>query len=197
MKRRFIPLLLAALLSLTGCAAGANGETTAETQETMIVYKALPLPDLTVNIPEGYEETSSRFYDKFYIKDDATIIITEDNEKGDMPPRDFSVDALTQYQKLTNSLEMIGDSTTLAGDQIVQILEFTYTIEAGDQPISTMVGYSTDGRTMYIITCKCDAENYTAHREEFLTVIQSQRPDKEWIGAAERSGQTEEETMFD
>ena len=189
MKARFIPLLLAAFLALTGCAAGEGGENTAETLESIVVYKALPLPDLTVEIPEGYEEVSSQFYEKFYKKDDATIIITEDNERGAMSVRDFSVDALTQYQSVTHSLDMIGDEVTLAGIMTCRILEFTYTIEEGDAPISSMVGFASDGSTMYIITCKCNAENYESHRGEFKTVIQSQRPDKEWVGAAERARQ--------
>ena len=187
MRIRFIPLLLAVLLAMTGCAAGEGGENTAETLESIVVYKALPLPDLTVEIPDGYEETSSQFYEKFYKKDDATIIITEDNEGGKKSVRDFSAEALLEYQKVTHSLDMIGDETVLAGHMTCQILEFTYTIEEGDAPISSMVGFAADGSTMYIITCKCNAENYESHRGEFKTVIQSQRPDKEWIGAAERA----------
>jgi hypothetical protein len=181
MRKHFIPLLLAAVCLLSGCAASANEQ---EPTETMVVYKALPLPDLFVDIPEGYEETSSQFYDRYYIKDDAMIIITEDNEKGTMSPHDYSIDALTQYYKITHSLDMIHDEVVSAGNRDVQTLEFTYTLEEGGDAFSTMVGFSSDGITMYIITCKCNAANYEQHREEFLTVIRSQRSDKTGLGSA-------------
>lgn len=189
MKFRLIPLVLAAALACTGCAAESAD---AEPAETLVVYKALPLPDLFVSIPEGYEETSSRFYEKFYIKDDATIIITEDNEKGSLSAKDYSADALNQYEKITKTLDILGTDTVYAGQYEVQLLEFTYTVEGDEEPMTTMVGYCGDGFTMYIITCKCSAANYQQHREEFLTVIRSQKPDKSWMGAAERAGQADE-----
>ncbi len=187
MNKRIVSLLLAGMLTLTGCASGSSEER--EPQQTVVVYQALPLPDLHINVPDGFEETSSRFYDKFYIQNDATIIITEDKDAGVKSARDFCVDALTKYEKMTKSLDVLGDSVVYADNLAVQILEFTYIVEEGDDPMTCMTGYlGTDG-TMYIVTCKCKAENYEAHRSEFLAVMQSIKPDREWIGAAQRAGE--------
>ena len=190
MKIRLLPLLLGGILVLNGCSAVTGTGSTEETHDTMVTYQALPLPDLSVSIPDGYQETASQFYEKFYIKDDATIIITEDNESGAVTPRNYSINALTQYQNMTHSLEMLGDTVLTDGTMPVQILEFTYTLEEDSSPMSTMISYMTDSQTMYIITCKCNADTYASHRDEFFAVIKSQHPDKDWVGAAERAGET-------
>ena len=188
MKFYTLPLLIAFAFTLTGCTLTPQNSNT-EPTETMIVYRSLPLPDLFVDIPEGYSETSSKFYDKFYIKDDATIIITADNDNGNMSSWDYSIDALTQYQKITHSLDVLGDEVVYANSRAVQLLEFTYTLEEGGTPMSTMAGFSSDGYTMYIVTCKCQADTYESHRDEFLTVMQSMQVDKSWVGAAERQNE--------
>jgi hypothetical protein len=176
MKHRILAVLAAAGLLLTGCGSISAKEEV--TEETMVVYQALPLPDLFVKIPEGYTETSSQFYEKYYIQDDASIIITEDNDSPNTPIKDYSTRALVQYQDMTKTLEVTGSDVVYAGHIAVQLLEFDYTLADDGPVLSTMVGYATDGQTIYILTCKCSKEHYDQRREEFLTVMQSIRIDK-------------------
>lgn len=176
MKHSILAVLAAACVLLTGCASTAAEQES--TEETMVVYQALPLPDLFVKIPEGYEETSSQFYEKYYIQDDASIIITEDNDSPNTPIKDYSTKALVQYQGMTKSLDVIGDDVVYADKIAVQILEFTYTLAEDGPKLTTMVGFATDGQTIYILTCKSSEETYEQHRAEFLTVMKSIRIDK-------------------
>ena len=180
MKYRLIAALAACAVLLTGCSAvPGSKEQTEETNETRSVYVSLPLPDLFVEIPETYQETSSEYYDKYYINDDASIIITEDNEAGaTMTARDYSLRALTQYKDMTYSFEMIGNETVAANFLNVEVLEFSYTIAEDMPSLSSMVGFLSDGNSVFILTCKCSSENYDQHREEFLSVLRSVRIDR-------------------
>ena len=177
MKHPILAAVCALSLLLTGCSSAIPSQEE-NTTETMVVYKALPLPDLFVDIPEGYAETSSEFYEKYYIQDDASIIITEDNNAPKGSIKDYSTRALVQYQGMTHTLEVTGSDTIYVGSMQVEILEFTYTLGEDTPALSTLVSYASDGATVYIITCKCAAENYDAHRDEFLAVVNSMRVDK-------------------
>lgn len=163
---------LAAVLLLTGCSESAG---TSSPAETRVVYKALPLPELYLEIPEDYTVTSSDFYEEYYVKDDASIIITEDTKGPFQSAYDYSISALVQYQDVTKELEVLGTELVQNDAVGVQILEFTYTMGNGDAAITktSMAGYCTDSQTMYIITCKSDVDTYEAHREEFLNVMRS------------------------
>jgi len=159
----------------SGC---ANASDTPEMPaETVVMYQALPLPDLIVSIPENYQKTSSKAYKEYYICDDASIIITEDTREKYYPSAyDYAVSALKEYQTLFPDLEYLSNETfPTQCDYIMQTLEFNYTIGEGDQAtdLTCLVGYLTDSRSMYIITCKSNAETYQSHRQEFIQTMQS------------------------
>ena len=173
-KLKLAVLAFCPLLMLSGCADTAP-ET--EPQETVIVYQALPLPDLFVSIPENYQTTSSNAYKEYYICDDASIIITEDAREASYPSSyDYSVNALKEYQKVFPSLEYISsEKIQSACAYSVQTLEFNYAIGDGEDAahLTCLVGYLTDGASMYIITCKSNTDTFRTHREEFIQVMQS------------------------
>lgn len=168
-------LLLCPVLLFSGC-AGQN-ETPEEPLETVIMYQALPLPDLLVSIPENYQTTSSQAYKEYYICEDASIIITEDTRESYYPSAyDYSVNALKEYRNLVPSLEFVGNEAMETKSRYtIQTLEFDYTIGEGEEAarLSCLAGYLTDGKSMYIITCKCNSDTYQKHREEFVQTMQS------------------------
>lgn len=172
--KQILAILAAAALLLTGCSPAQTDSS--NPQETVVVYKKLPLPQLSVDIPEQYTSTSTDFYEEFYVNADASIIITEDTSQGRYDSaKEYSIEALTKYQNATEELKVIGDGVVYAGSIAVYYLEFTYTMGEGENAITktTLAGFMTDARSMFIITCKCDPENYDSHREEFLSVMQS------------------------
>ena len=141
------------------------------------MYQALPLPDLFIDIPEQYVKTSSKAYKEYYVCQDASIIITEDTrEKYYKSSYDYSVSALKEYQNLFPDLEYVRSGTfPTKCTYTVQTTEFNYSIGEGEEAghLSCIIGYITDGQSMYIITCKCNTENYESRRAEFIQTLQS------------------------
>ncbi|MBR1554783.1 MAG: hypothetical protein IJ644_05235 [Oscillospiraceae bacterium] len=175
MKKLILPALaLCPLLMLSGC-AGTPQES--EPAETAIVYQALPLPDLFVSIPENYETTSSNAYKEYYVCEDASIIITEDTREASYPSAyDYSVNALNEYQKVATSLQFLNSEVLKSGcPYSIQTLEFNYELGEGEEAarLTCLVGYLTDGVSMYIITCKSNTDTYQNHRDEFVQVMNS------------------------
>lgn len=174
--KKLTALLLAGMLCFTGCSTLEQADSVAETEPPM--FRALPLPDLYVEIPERFSTTSSTFYEEYYICEDASIIVTQDTEN---PPyasvEDYSVKALNEYKSVTQELEFLSSEMIYAGTAAVQTLEFNYTLsnDTGTVEKTCLVGYMTDTESMYIITCKSDKATYQEYREDFLRVIQSAR----------------------
>ncbi|MBD5143253.1 MAG: hypothetical protein HDT22_06545 [Ruminococcus sp.] len=166
-------LVLLLFVNITGC----NVADSQETENKINSYKALPLQNLFVDIPENYQKTSSEFYQEYYICDDASIIITEDTrEKQYISAYDYSVQALLEYRNMTSSLELLSsDAIPSNQDFTIQTLEFNYTIGDDDDSakLTCFVGYLTEGSSMYIITCKANTDTYQNHKEEFLSVMHS------------------------
>ena len=161
---------LSALL-LTGCAASGKKE---EPAATIPVYEALPLPDIKIDIPEGYETTSSDFCKEFYVRDDASIIITEDKNGPFDSTYDYSIKALAQYQGIATTVEVSGDEVMQGKNTNVQTLEFRYTLgDHAEGDLTALIGYATDGKSMFIITCKSNTDTYAQHKEEFAAVMRS------------------------
>lgn len=158
-------------------ACAAQPEKDSAPEETYVVYQALPLPDLFINVPENYQKTSSQAYQEYYICDDASIIVTEDTRQERYTSAyDYSVTALKEYENMTASLNYLDNETLSTGCIYkMQTLEFEYTLtkEADATKMSCLAGYMTDGKSMYIITCKSSSATYPSHKNEFLQVMQS------------------------
>ena len=167
--------MLASCMLFSGCAVQPEEETAPE--ETYVVYQALPLPDLYVEIPENYQKTSSQAYKEYYISGDASIIITEDTREEHYDSAyDYSITALKEYEKVTSSLNYLNSEVLSTGCSAqMQTLEFEYTLtdEADATKMSCLTGYMTDGNSMYIITCKSSSATYPSHKNEFLQVMRS------------------------
>ncbi len=171
MKYRIVAVLSMTALLLAGCSANSEEK---EPLETIAVYNALPLPDLSLDIPEGYEATSSEFYEKYYIQEDASIIITEDTNGPFASSYDYAVSALSEYQKVASKVEVITDEPIQGKNCSVHLLKFRYTLgENNEADMTCLAGFATDGSSMYIITCKSNTSTYSLHHDEFYTVMQS------------------------
>ena len=169
-----IALFLGMAMLLTGCQSETNTEE--QTIETVNVFQALPLPDLYIEIPEGYEKTSSQFYQEYYVKDDASIIVTEDSSQNDYPSnRDFATNALLQYKQTTKSLNYIGEDWIQTEKYKIYVLEFSYVVAEDVPEMTSYIGYVTDGFTMYIITCSAHSDTYLNHKDEFRQALSSVR----------------------
>lgn len=169
-----IALLLAMALCCCGCSKAEEEE---ETTSLAPVYKALPLPDLYLEIPETFVTTSSRFYEEYYICEDASVIVTEDTEGAPYSSvQDYADKALVKYMDVATELTVTNNEVLSAGTTAVHTLEFTYSIPAEDGSLITkncFVGFLTDSQSMYIITCKSDVATYQSYRDDFVSIVTS------------------------
>ena len=159
---------------LTGCQSGDSTEE--QITETVNVFQALPLPDVYIEIPEGYEKKSSQFYQEYYTKDTASIIVTQDTSQPSYSSnRDFATSALMQYKQTTKSLNYIGEDWIESGIYNVYVLEFSYTVGEDVPEMTAYIGYLTNGYKMFIITCSAESTDYPNHKNEFRQVLSSVR----------------------
>lgn len=169
--RLLAALCIGAAVLLSGC--GKEGTQNSEAAE-IPVYQALPLPVLKLDIPETFSETSSEFYEKYYICNDASIIITEDTEGPFTSAYDYSISALRQYQETASTVEVLSQEVVIAKNCDVQVLEFRYTLgDNAEADLTAATGFMTDGESMYIITCKSNTDTYPQYRDAFYTVMRS------------------------
>ncbi len=171
MKYKLLCGLCITAMLLSGCSQiQKNNETT----ETIAVYDALPLPDIKLEIPEGFQTTSSEYCEEFYVKDDASIIITEDKNGPFDSCYDYSVSALAQYQSVATTVEVTESEMMQGKNTSVQTLEFRYTLgDNAEADMTVLAGFATDGKSMYIITCKSNTTTYEQHKNEFASVMRS------------------------
>ncbi len=174
MMMKKLALLLAMCLCCVGCSKKEPDEDSSSVQA---VYKALPLPDLYLEIPENFQTTSSQFYEEYYVDKDASVIVTEDTEGAPYSSvEDYANNALLKYQEITTELTVLNNEILYAGTTAVHTLEFTYSVPAedGSQISKTcLVGYLTDTQSMYIITCKSDVDTYSDFRDDFVSIVTS------------------------
>ncbi len=168
---------IALLLAMAFCCCGCQEAPVEEVTSLAPVYQALPLPDLYVEIPETFETTSSRFYEEYYVCEDASVIITADTEGAPFTSvEDYANKALVKYQEMADSVTVHENQMLSSGTIAVQSLEFTYSIPAenGGEIVKTcLVGFLTDTDHMYIITCKSDPDTYEGFRDDFVRILTS------------------------
>ena len=164
-----LPIFLC-LLTMTGC----DSQPDQEEIPSFPVFKDLPLPDVFAEIPENYQAVSSGTYQKYYTYEDASIIFTEDTSKTNYySAYEYSIQALKSYQELTDTVDFIENEKLFSSDgYAIETLEFQYSLDH-ENTITALTGYFTDGKVMYIITCKSNADTYQNHKEEFIQVMHS------------------------
>ena len=150
----------------------SSAESLADT-EMLVIPDSMP-EGISFSIPEGFTETSSRFYQKYYVKDDASIIVTgEQMEFGVPNVNDYTQKVLAQYEETAEDFQLTSDEEFTVSGTPAHLLEFTYAI-SGDETRQEF-GCTTaimiyDDRS-YLITCKSRIENYANYREYFRMMM--------------------------
>lgn len=172
-------------------------ESLAET-EMLIIPSDMPA-GISMSVPKGFSETSSQYYTKYYVKDDASVIITGE----DMSLRYAEIDYYTQtvidqYKESVDDFHLISDEVVTVSDTRAHLLEFSYAIVGGDerQDFKCTTAVMIKNENAYLVTCKSHAETYQNYREIFrmaLSTIELSDPaEGTEAPAAENSVQNEE-----
>lgn len=176
---RLTALLCAAMLfSGALCACGENSDSTSSEYAEFIGQLGLPA-GLTFTKPEGFAPHSSDTYEEYYIKDDASIILTEEPlAQGYDTAEAYAKRALEQYTAATEHFALVAQTPLPREDADARTLEFSYTIKIGTEQFSyhCLTGYLLTADTAYIITCKSKEETFEQYRSAFETFISGAAP---------------------
>ena len=186
-KKLLIMLLIIAIIILAIAGISAmqrgkqNGDSGAEESSalvTEIIVVPAEMPSrISFKIPPGFTETSSQYYDKYYILNDASVITT--GEKlviGGTMLEDYVADVKKQYEETADEYTLLSDNEiTVSGGVPCRVLEFTYAIVGEDvrQEMKCVSAVLIQDDFVYIVTCKSKRENFETYRAAFLQTIES------------------------
>ncbi|MBQ8922261.1 MAG: hypothetical protein IJ060_08905 [Oscillospiraceae bacterium] len=184
MTKKTLVVMLAALLALvmlggivvrirnSGKSSGKDESSTIELTQAIIIPSEMPV-NISIPIPAGFSETSSETFDKYYVRDDATIIITGETFPVQAKPLDeYTQSVLAQYEKSIDDFRLINNTEYDSGAPC-RVLEFTYALIGEDarQDYQCITAVLIKDNCSYIVTCKSKKENFDAYRGVFLMMI--------------------------
>lgn len=176
-------LLLAIYLGLAGKRNGKGGESSVQpavtlSSEQLIVPSSFP-ERFSMQLPAGFTETGSQYIDKYFVRNDASIIVT--GEKILIPGEqleNYTDNVKKQYQETADEFQMVKEETlNLDGGLLCNLLEFSYAIVGTDarQEMRCMTAVMLKDNYSYIVTCKSRAETFGGYYQDFRTAVKSIR----------------------
>jgi len=155
--------------------SSAESALSAENSGPIIVPSSMP-EGISVTVPGGFAETSSPRYDKYYIRDDASIIITgEELVISGQILGEYAEDMKKQYEAAADNFRLISEEDLMVNGVECRMMEFTYSIvgENVQQDFVAVTGVLLQNNHVYIITCKSRKETFAAYRESFRQTVKS------------------------
>ncbi len=166
---------IAALSERTGRGTDESSLLPAEGTQYMLIPSAMP-ERIRLIPPAGFTETSSDYYEKYYIKDDASVIVTgEPLTIYGMDAEHYSQSVLEQYKSTVEGFELLNQEDIIVSDAACKLMEFQYSITGVDQErkMQCLTAITVKDDYVYIITCKSNVNTYLSYREEFRHTIES------------------------
>ena len=164
--------ILAAAVRKNGNTAEETASSEEELAKMVIVPSEMPV-NISLPIPGGFSETSSPYYDKYYVMNDASIIVT--GEKLAIPGQsldDYALSMQRQYEKTADDYTLLSLGDVKSGAPC-KLLEFTYALIGEDvrQDFQCITAVLMKDDYVYIVTCKSKKENFASYRGAFLSMI--------------------------
>lgn len=170
-------MLIAVITALTR-SGGEEEESSAEViegTEILVVPSEMP-SGITMNLPPGFTETASDRYDKYFILNDASVIVTGDTLPDyNQSAEEYAKGVKEQYQQTADNFQLRDEETAQITNVPAVILEFTYDItgESAVQPMQCTTAILVKYGKVYIITCKSHADTFSTYRGSFRQMIDS------------------------
>ena len=186
MSRKLLLTLAAAILLvvlIAGISAATRKqESTAEEsseavseEQIIIVPSAMP-ERISFEVPAGFTETASASYDKYYVMNDASVIVTgEDLKIYGQNVKTYGESVKEQYAQTADDFELISEETTAVSGVDCCLYEFTYAIKNTDasQGMQCITAVMIKDERVYIMTCKSHRENFPVYRQSFRKMIET------------------------
>lgn len=185
-KKLFFALLL--MLAIAGIIAGLSALHRPETPEessseaepavSSLVIVPSKIPErISVEIPPGFTETSSEYYDLYYICDDASVIITGENAVIAPQIEDYMQTVREQYRAAADEFTIVDETALHSNGLSGRAIEFTYAIIGQDvrQDMACITGIFIKDNYIYAVTCKSRLETFSIYRTTFKNLLESVR----------------------
>ncbi|MBR3446502.1 MAG: hypothetical protein IKH27_01675 [Oscillospiraceae bacterium] len=145
--------------------------------EMLVVPSDMP-EGIFMSVPQGFTETSSQYYTKYYVKDDASVIITgEDMSLRYAEIDNYTESVIDQYKESVDEFQLIEDEVVTVSNTRAHLLEFSYAI-IGDnarQDFKCTTAVMIYRNNAYLVTCKSHADTYQNYREVFRMALSTIR----------------------
>lgn len=157
-----------------------GGESSGEESSTVVTEVTdapMRIPSrLHMPVPDGFSETSSELYEKFYIRNDASVIVSGGMQPGIGAQLESCIaDVKKNYEAIADEYTLLSEDIISVGDMPCGLLEFTYAIVATDakQSMQCLTALFVKDDYVYVITCKSRPETFGSYRETFRKTIEA------------------------
>ncbi len=170
--------LIAGIVALQG--KKQQSEDSAESSAAAVT-EMLVVPDsiperFSFEPPQEFSETASKYYTKYYVLNDASIIVTgEPLTIYGETLEDYAKSVKSQYEETADNFMLYSEEDVRISGMDSKVYEFTYDIGTGDeaQSMECTTAVFVQGDEAFIMTCKSRKENYTNYRSAFRRAIES------------------------
>lgn len=148
-------------------------------QETTIVIVPSEMPDrIMLDIPVGFTETTSSYYDKYYVQDDASIIVTgEPLAVYGQDVKSYGETVKAQYQQAVEDFNLVTEEIVNISGVDCAVYEFTYVLSSPDtvQQMQCITAVAIKDDRVYLVTCKSRFENFMYYQQPFRDMLKTIR----------------------
>jgi len=188
MSKSMILVLMFAVIALLaiGVAAasksgGKQGGNSSSGPDSAIVTEVVITPSqipsrIHVQIPGSFTQTSSDAYDKYFVRNDASVIITGESQPGiGGQTEEYTEQVKQMYAQTADDFQLVSEDVLNVNGLMGHRLEFTYAIIGTDAraDLQCMTAIFVKDDYIYIITCKSNRATYSNNRETFESIIKS------------------------
>lgn len=143
--------------------------------EVLIVPSVMP-EKISFELPAGFTETASKFYDKYYVMNDASVIVTGDTLSDYNQDVDsYAAGVRQQYEQTADGFRLLSEETISLSGLQGRLLEFTYDIvgQEATQAMECTTAIFIKNGEVYLITCKSRQETYSGYRNAFRRMLET------------------------
>lgn len=170
-------VLIAGISALTRKQDPESDESSEITEGTQMIIVPSAMPErISLEVPAGFTETNSPSYDKYYIMNDASIIVTgETLTIFGQDVTSYGESVKQQYQQSADDFALFSEENTVVADVDCRLFEFTYAIKSADavQEMQCLTAVIIKDDRVYIVTCKSHRDTFANYRQSFRRMIEN------------------------
>ncbi|MBR3044529.1 MAG: hypothetical protein IKI45_08610 [Oscillospiraceae bacterium] len=189
MPQKLIVTLLAAvalvivILGIMSMTKKKKPETAEESSAVISGTEMLIIPSemperISMDVDPAFTETNSAYYDKYYVCNDASVIVTgEKLSIYGQTVKEYGDSVLQQYQQTADDFALLSDETIPVSEVECRVFDFTYAVKSDDaqQNMQCTTAVLIKDEQVYLVTCKSHLENFSIYQTAFRRMIESIR----------------------